>query len=50
LKLTLVVPVRSVPRILTTAPTLPKWGCVFTNGRRPTDKLKIVPCASYVVP
>src|SRR5579859_7487132 len=32
LNLTLVAPVRSVPRILTAAPTLPEVGCVFTNG------------------
>ena len=43
LKLTLVAPVRLVPRILTAAPTLPEVGCVFTNGPRPTDRLKIVP-------
>ena len=43
LKLTLVAPVRSVPRILTAAPTLPEPGCASTNGLRPTDTLKTVP-------
>lgn len=42
-KLTLVAPVRSLPRILTAAPTLPEVVCVSTNGPRPTDRLKIVP-------
>jgi transposase InsO family protein len=32
LKLTLVEPVRLVPRMLTAAPTLPEVGCVSTNG------------------
>src|SRR5271169_6297877 len=43
LKLTLVAPVRLVPRILTAAPTLPEVVCVSTNGPRPTDRLKTVP-------
>jgi hypothetical protein len=43
LKLTLVAPVRLVPRIFTADPTLPKGGRVFTNGPRPTDRLKTVP-------
>ncbi len=43
LKVTLVAPVRSVPRILTAAPTLPEFGNVSTNGPRPTDRLKTVP-------
>src|ERR1039457_6145408 len=43
LKLTLVAPVRSVPRILTVAPTLPKGGRGFTNGPRPTDRRNTVP-------
>jgi hypothetical protein len=43
LKLTLVAPVRSVPRISTVAPTLPEVGSVSTNGPRPTDRLKTVP-------
>jgi len=43
LKLTLVVPVRSVPRILTAASTLPEVGSVSTNGLRPTDRPKTVP-------
>jgi len=42
LKVTLLAPVRLVPRILTTAPTLPEVGCVSTNGPKPTDRLK--PC------
>jgi len=54
LKLTLVAPVRSVPRILTAAPTLPEVGCVSTNRPRPTDSLKTVPASlappRYVVP
>ena len=43
LKLTLVAPVRSLPRILTAAPTSPEVGSVLTNGLRPTDRLKTVP-------
>ena len=47
LNLTPVAPVRSVPRILTSAPTfaptLPEPGCASTNGPRPTDRLKTVP-------
>src|ERR1017187_4883150 len=43
LKPTLVAPVRSVPRILTAAPTLPKGGRGFTNGPKPTDRLNTVP-------
>ena len=43
LKLTLLAPVRLVPRILTVAPTLPEVGCVSTNGPRCTDSLKTVP-------
>src|ERR1022692_2362052 len=43
LKLTLVAPVRLVPRILTAAPTLPKGGRGFTNGPRPTDRRNTVP-------
>src|ERR1700691_2723604 len=48
LNVTLVAPVRSVPRILTAAPTLPEVGTVSTNGPRPTARLKIVP--SLLVP
>jgi hypothetical protein len=40
---TLVAPVRFVPRILTATPTLPEVGFVSTNGPRPTDRLKTVP-------
>jgi len=43
LKLTLVAPLRFVPRISTNLPALPQSGCVFTNGPRPTDRLKTVP-------
>src|ERR1017187_373676 len=43
LKVTLVAPVRSLPRILMAAPTSPEAGRVFTNGPRPTDALKTVP-------
>src|ERR1035438_8531077 len=43
LKVTLVAPVRSLPRILTAAPTAPEVVCVSTNGPRPTDRLKTVP-------
>ena len=43
LKLTLVAPVRLVPRILILAPTFAAVGCVSTNGPRPTDRLKTVP-------
>ena len=43
LNVTLVAPVRFVPRILTALPTLPKFVCVSTNGPKPTDKLKAVP-------
>jgi hypothetical protein len=43
LKVTLVAPVRSVPRIMTAVPTLPEVGRVSTNGPSPTDKLKTVP-------
>src|SRR5260370_39806168 len=38
LKLTLVVPVRPFPRILTLAPTLPAVGRVSTNTPRPTAR------------
>ncbi len=43
LNVTALAPFRSVPRILTSAPTLPTVGCVSTNGARPTDRLKTVP-------
>lgn len=43
LKLTLVAPVRLVPRILTAVPTLPDDGRVCRDARSPTDKLKTVP-------
>jgi hypothetical protein len=43
LKVTLVAPVRLVPRILMAVPTAPEEGCVSTNGPKPTARLKIVP-------
>src|ERR1035441_6472385 len=43
LKLTLVAPVRLVPRILTVVPTFPAVGCVSTNGGKPMERLKTVP-------
>ena len=43
LKVTLVAPLKSVPRILTAVPTLPESGSVSTNGPRPTDRLNTVP-------
>ena len=43
LNVTLVEPVRLFPRMKTGVPTVPEVGNVFTNGRRPTDKLKTVP-------
>jgi hypothetical protein len=43
LKVTLLAPVKSVPRILTAVPTLPEVGSVFTNAAKPTDRLKTVP-------
>jgi hypothetical protein len=46
LKLTLVAPVRLVPRMLTVAPTFAAVGCVSTNGPRPTERLKTVPSPS----
>jgi hypothetical protein len=43
LNVTLVAPVRSVPRILIIAPTLPDVLCGSTNGPKPTDSLYTVP-------
>jgi hypothetical protein len=43
LKVTLLAPVRSVPRILTGSPTPRELGKVFTNEPSPTDTLKTVP-------
>ncbi len=37
---TLVAPVGSVPKIPTADPTLPDVGSVFTNGPKPTERLK----------
>jgi hypothetical protein len=39
LKLTLVVPVRLFPRMMTLAPTLPDVGSVSTNAPSPTERL-----------
>jgi hypothetical protein len=54
LNVTLVAPVRLVPRIVKAAPTPPKPVCVSTNGPRPVDRLKTVPLLSappeFVVP
>ena len=47
LKVTLVAPVKSFPRILTAAPTLPEVGRVSANGPRlETERLKTVPLKS----
>ena len=43
LNVTLVAPVRLVPRILPALPTLADVGSVFTNWPKPTDRLKTVP-------
>ena len=43
LKVTLVAPVRSVPRIVILRPIFPEVGTVTTKGPRPVDTLKIVP-------
>src|SRR5712692_8313768 len=43
LKLTAVAPVRSVPRIWITEPTLPLGTTNVTNGPRPRSKLNTVP-------
>src|SRR5580700_8925204 len=40
LNVTLVAPVRFVPRMLTATPTTPKVGCVSTNGFRPVESRK----------
>src|ERR1035438_6284291 len=37
--LTLVAPIRSVPKILTVAPTLPELACALTKGPSPIDQL-----------
>lgn len=43
LKVTLVDPVRLVPRIVMVAPTLPLFSTAETNGPSPVERLKIVP-------
>ena len=43
LNVTLVVPVRPLPRMMTFFPTLPATGTVFTRGFRPLENLKTVP-------
>jgi len=50
LNVTLVAPFRSVPRILTAAPTLPEVVCGSTNGPRPTDRLKTLPSSTLIPP
>jgi hypothetical protein len=47
LNVTLVVPVRLVPRIVTFAPTSPVLVCSATNDPKPTFKLKMVPPWPY---
>jgi hypothetical protein len=42
-KLTLVVPVRLLPRIFTGVPTSPEVGSSFTKGPSPTPRTKTVP-------
>jgi len=39
LKVTLLAPVRSVPKIVALAPALPEVGSASTNAPRPTDRL-----------
>ena len=43
---TLLAPVKFVPRIVTDEPTLPLVGAVSTNGPNPTDRLKRIPSFS----
>jgi hypothetical protein len=43
LNVTLLAPVRFVPKISTGHPTSPEVVCVSTNGPSPTDRLKTVP-------
>ena len=43
LNVTLVVPYRFVPKIVTAVPNVPVVGRVLTNGPSPTDTLKTVP-------
>ena len=43
LNVTLVEPVKLLPRIVTAVSTLPEAVCVSTNGPRSTDRLKTVP-------
>ena len=43
LKLTLLAPARSVPRILILVPAAPKPGSAATKGLNPTEKLNSVP-------
>src|SRR5580658_1929277 len=54
LNVTLVAPVKSLPRIVTASPTTPVVGSVFTNGPRPADTLKTAPSplapSKYAVP
>jgi len=54
LKVTLVAPVRLLPRILIVCPTLPDVGSVVTYALSPTERLKTVPSplapSAFVVP
>ena len=43
LKLTLVAPIRSFPRMSTLESVVPITGSVFTNGSKPTESLNTVP-------
>ena len=43
LKLTLVAPLRLLPRIVTALPTVPEAGTVLMNAARPIDSLNAVP-------
>ena len=46
LNVTLIAPVRFVPRTMMDLPTLPELGTVSTNAGRPTERLKTVPDVS----
>jgi hypothetical protein len=45
-KVTLLAPVRLVPRMITGAPAFPEVGQASTNGPSPRSKLKTVPSSS----
>jgi hypothetical protein len=46
LNVTLVAPVKFVPRIVTVVPIAPALGSVLTNGARPVAMVKAVPYPS----